>query len=628
MITVSVDGRSVQVPVGALVWDACEKAGVFVPVYCAHKKLAPVAVCRMCLVEVGAMPKLQPACSTTVSDGMEVRTQTERVQHFRQGNLEFLLLNHPLDCPVCDRGGECDLQDFALRYGPGRTRQAITQKVHFNKALRLSEKILLDQERCILCWRCTRYYDEVTGEKELVLQERGVHTVVDTFEGLPLQSDFQGNLPEICPVGALTHAQYRFRARPWDLRRTLSVCPGCSYGCSVNVDTRETEVVRFASSDNPEVDDSWLCDKGRYGSGELNRVDRVRSAEVRLTGSTRTTPYVEAVAAAAAALRAVIRDHGRERVAVLGTPLMTNEEAFLLEWLAREVIGTPHVDHQLNQWIDLSPSEFALGISETEDCDAILVVGEHAEAVAPVLRLRLYKAEHKRGRTVRRVSADGDPEAAAAQVAGARRVGIICHERDRDLAQRVAVAAAAAGASVRRLTITDGVNGRGCKDLGLLPNYRPGYRTPTAVGRHGRAIVDGCRDGEILALVAVGPNPALEADPDVTAAFSAVPLLVAITPVRDVFWKFAEIILPGRTIAEKSGTVTNSEGRVQAVRVAVHPNIAVPSELGMIAALGEGLGAERRVSNLSTAILDEIRGTVPAYAGTAGGLRANWGERT
>ncbi len=626
LITVIVDGRPVQVPVGTLVWDACEKAGVFVPVYCAHKKLDPVAVCRMCLVEIGTLPKLQPACATVASDGMEVRTRTEKVREFREGNLEFLLLNHPLDCPVCDRGGECDLQDFALRYGPGRTRRAITTKVHFNKAVRLSDKIVLDQERCILCWRCTRYYDEVTGEKELVLQERGVHTVVAPFEGRPLQSMFQGNLPEVCPVGALTHAQYRFRARPWDLRRTPSVCPGCSYGCNLNIDTRETEVVRFASSDKPEVDDGWLCDRGRYGSGDLNRADRVRSPEVRLGGPGRSMAYSEAIEAAATALASVISEHGRERVAVLGTPLMTNEEAFVLQWLAREVIGTPHVDHQLLPWTDLSPAEFSLGIEEIEACDAILVVGEQAEATAPVLTLRLYKAERKSGRRVSRVPGDIEAGEAARRIAGASRVGVISHERDRGLAAQVAAIAVASGASVGRLTITVGVNGRGCKDLGLLPNYRPGYVATAEVGLHGRGILEGCQSGEIRALLAVGPNPAVEAGADLDRACAAVQLLIAITPVRDAFWRHAGVVLPGRTIAEKAGTVTSSEGRVQTVRIAVHPNIAVPSEVGLLAGLGACLGAARPAPTAPAAVLEEIRTAVPSYAATAGGLRAAWGK--
>nr|MDQ2959677.1 2Fe-2S iron-sulfur cluster-binding protein [Candidatus Dormibacteraeota bacterium] len=198
LVGVTIDGCNVRVAKGTLVLDAATAIGVHIPIYCAHPKMDPVAVCRMCLVHVEKAPKLQPACATYVSDGMVVDTQRADVAKTREGMLEFLLVNHPLDCPVCDRGGECDLQDFAFRYGPPSSRFPITDKVHANKAVRLSDRIELDQERCILCWRCIRYYDEITGEKELVLQERAVHTVVNTFNGQPLVSDFQGNLPEIC----------------------------------------------------------------------------------------------------------------------------------------------------------------------------------------------------------------------------------------------------------------------------------------------------------------------------------------------------------------------------------------------------------------------------------------------
>jgi NADH-quinone oxidoreductase subunit G len=195
LVTVTIDGRPVRVAPGTLLLDAATLVGIHIPVYCAHPKMDPVAVCRMCLVQVEKMPKLQPACATVVTDGMVVATQNDAVAKVREGVLEFLLLNHPLDCPVCDRGGECDLQDFAARYGPQTSRFPITEKVHFNKAVPLSDRIELDQERCILCWRCTRFYEEITGEKELVLQERGVHTLVATFNGQPLRSEFQGNLP-------------------------------------------------------------------------------------------------------------------------------------------------------------------------------------------------------------------------------------------------------------------------------------------------------------------------------------------------------------------------------------------------------------------------------------------------
>ncbi len=625
LVTLTVDGRAVSVPAGTLVWDACEKAGVFVPVYCAHKKMDPVAVCRMCLIEVGTMPKLQPACATVVQEGMEVRTTTDRVQRFRQGNMEFLLLNHPLDCPVCDRGGECDLQDFAQRYGPPRSRTAITGKVHFDKARPLSDRIMLDQERCILCWRCVRYCDEITGDRAIVLQERAVHTVVDTFEGRPLTGPFQGNLPEVCPVGALTHTAYRFRSRPWDLQRTPSVCPGCSYGCTVGIDSRDKAVVRFVSQDNPDVDDSWLCDRGRYGFPELNRQDRVLTAELSLEGPVRAVGALEAVGAAARALAGVLERHDPDQVACLGTPQMTNEEAFCLQWLGRDVIGTPHLDHQLEPWPDLAPDEFRLAIRELEDCDTVVVLGERPEAATPVLTLRLYKAERKRGRQVLRIAADADPTELAGRVRDRGRVGVVAHEADRDRARAVATALAAANGSVHRLTLTEGMNGRGCKDLGLLPGLGPGYRRLDRAGMHGRAILAAAAEGRLRALVVVGPNPEMEQDPAYAAAIARVPLVVALTPVRGLLSRHAQALLPGRTMAEKQGTVTSSEGRVQRIRVALQPRIgAPPPELRLLVELGRSLGGTWESAPLATPAFDVICDAVPAYRGTRGGLRAAW----
>ncbi len=624
-VTLTVDGRAVAVEPGTLVWDACEKAGVFVPVYCAHRKMEPVAVCRMCLVEIGTMPKLQPACATVVQEGMEVRTQTDRVRRFREGNMEFLLVNHPLDCPVCDRGGECDLQDFAQRYGPPRSRVPITGKVHFDKARALSDKITLDQERCILCWRCVRYCDEITGDRSIVLQERAVHTVIDTFEGRPLTGEFQGNLPEVCPVGALTHTAYRFRARPWDLQRTVSICPGCSYGCTLGVDSRDDEVVRFVSQDNPEVDDSWLCDRGRYSFPELNRSDRIRAAELRLEGPLRQVPALEATAAAARALALVVEQSGPGAVAVLGTPAMTNEEAFALQWLARGVIGTPHLDHQLAEWPGLDPVEFRLAVADLERCDTVLVLGERPELATPVLSLRLYKAERKRGREVRRVAADPDPAELARTVRDRQLVGVVAHEGDRDAALRVAAALAPVNREVRRLTLTEGMNGRGCKDLGLLPDLGPGYVAAPAAGMGGRAILGAAAAGRLRALVVVGPNPELEADPAFEAACQRVALLVGVTTVPGVLSRHAHALIPGRTAVEKAGTVTSSEGRVQPVRVALQPRFGTPPpELRLLVEIGRELGGRWTGEPRATPTFAAIEAALPAYRGTRGGLRAAW----
>ena len=624
LVTVSVDDRTVQVPPGTLVWDACEKAGVFVPVYCAHKKLEPVAVCRMCLVEVEGTPKLQPACATRVAPNMVIRTATEQVRKFRDGNLEFLLINHPLDCPVCDRGGECDLQDFTQRYGPGRTRTSITEKVHFDKAIPLSDKIYLDQERCILCWRCVRYYEEITGEREIVLQERGVHTVVDTFERRPLQSQFQGNLPEICPVGALTHAQYRFRARPWDLRRTASVCSHCSYGCNLFVDAREDKVARYASNDNPDVDDSWLCDRGRYSFPEMNRGGRVATPEARVGGVRQPVSPKEAVERACGGLLRVLSEHGPRSIGLIGSARMTNEEAFALQWLARDVIKTPNLDHRLEPLETLDPGDFELSIAEIEECDQVLVLGDAPEAAAPVLTLRLFKAAHKRGRQVRRLPVDSDPNPLAKQLPSSGRIGLVAHERDLAAARRLQARLTTGARRVQLLSILDQVNDRGCQDLGLLPNWLPGYRRATELGLGTREMLQAAASGKLRALVLIDPSEELEAEPGFREAVAAVELLIVLAPWPGVASAEADVILPGRTLVEKAGTVTNTEGRVQRLRPAVEPKLAFPPDLRSIVELGEGLGGELGVQPLAGPVFRRLAEVLPAYRWTQGGLRANW----
>lgn len=631
-VAVTIDGRALRVPRGTLVLDAATEAGVHIPIYCAHPKMDPVAVCRMCLVQVEKMPKLQPACATVVADGMVVNTQSAPVVKEREGVLEFLLLNHPLDCPVCDRGGECDLQDFTVRYGPSSSRFPITEKVHFNKALPLSDRIELDQERCILCWRCTRFYEEITGEKELVLQQRGVHTMVATFNGQPLQSEFQGNLPEVCPVGALTHVKYRFTARPWDLQRTKSVCPGCSYGCNVNVDSRDFEVKRFASRDNPLVDDMWLCDEGRYSFPRWNSTDRIRQPLVRGSREDRAGTVVTteaAVAAAAAQLGGVKERLGAGAIGVIGSPESTNEELWLLQRLAREVLGTSHIDHQLESLPGLDPAEHSLGIAEIEKCRAVVVLGPEPERFAPVLTLRLFKAQTKKGVAVHRL--DGGARGAAAVNAaggGEGLVGVIADETGRSAAAAVSRALAATGATVKRLTITRGVNGRGAKDLGLLPGLLPGYRAAKPAGRSGREILVGASEGSIAALVLINAAALGAAGEDaelLRRALARAEVVVALESVPSPVSELATVLMPGHTLMEKLGTVTNCEGRVQRIRAALPPATATPAETRVLGMLAAALGAEGWAGD-PPRILREIAASIPAYATAGNGGRALFGE--
>ena len=627
-VAITLDGREMRVAKGTLVLDAATEAGVHIPIYCAHPKMEPVAVCRMCLVHIEKAPKLQPACATHVAEGMVVDTQRADVAKTREGMLEFLLLNHPLDCPVCDRGGECDLQDFAVRYGPGTSRFPITEKVHANKAVQLSEKIELDQERCILCWRCTRYYDEITGEKELVLQHRGTETVIDTFNNQSLRSEFQGNLPEICPVGALTHRQYRFRARPWDLQRTKSVCPECSYGCNINTDTRDFEVKRFASRDNPDVDDMWLCDRGRYSAESWNSVDRVRRAAVRpRRGEARDVSTDEAIREAAAELVAIKKAHGADAIGVMGSAENTNEELWLLQRLAREVLGTANLDHQLEVFADLNPAEHDLGIADIEKCSHVFVLGDQPELEAPVLRLRLFKAQ-RQGVKVIRVATDAAAYSLGEGVENARLVGVIADETNRGRAAAAVTAIRPIAEQVARLTVTRGVNGRGAKDMGMLPALAAGYRPAQQVGVGGRAMLEAAAAGTIRALLLVGMEATLRADPELTErALAKADRVIAIETRPGLIATHATVLIPGHAFFEKAGTVTNVEGRVQRIRQALPPATQTPSETSVLTVLAKELGVEW-ASGDPLVIHREMASAIPEYAAAGNGGRARFDSVT
>src|ERR687893_706664 len=320
-ITLTIDGREVTAPENAMLVDGAKYGDVEIPVFCYEPKLGPpVGACRMCLVEIEGIPKLQTACSTPVKDGMVVNTQTERVREAQQAVVEFLLINHPLDCPVCDKGGECPLQDISFGWGGGRSR-FIEPKRHFQKPLELSPLVAIDRERCILCYRCVRFSQEVSEDYQLILQERGADTYVATFDGHPYVAPFSGNIVELCPVGALTSKPYRFRARPWDIENAGSVCTLCPAQCNVAFTVRDDRALRVLSRGNEEVDDGWLCDKGRFAYQAVHVAERITAPMVRDGGVLRETTWERAIEEAAGAL-----GKSRGRVAALAGGETTNEE--------------------------------------------------------------------------------------------------------------------------------------------------------------------------------------------------------------------------------------------------------------------------------------------------------------
>src|ERR671936_158824 len=326
-VTLTVNGREVTVPKGRSLVEAAAEAGIEIPVFCYEPRLgAGVGACRMCLCDIEGMPKLQTACTTPAADGMVVDSKSARALEGQDAVLEFLLLNHPLDCPVCDKGGECPLQDLTFRYGPPFTRMRIPKRTQ-QKPVPISPLIALDRERCILCYRCTRFSESVSGDMQLVAESRGANSIITTFEGRPYANEFSGNVTELCPVGALTSAPYRFRARPWEIQNIPTVCGLCPVGCNTAASIREGHVVRVLSRNHPEVDEGWLCDKGRYGFGLLRSPERITQNLIRGGRGLEPVTTADVLDHVADRLRATVNRFGPGSVAVLASGEQTNEEA-------------------------------------------------------------------------------------------------------------------------------------------------------------------------------------------------------------------------------------------------------------------------------------------------------------
>ncbi|HEY7019814.1 MAG TPA: NADH-quinone oxidoreductase subunit NuoG [Ktedonobacterales bacterium] len=400
LVNLTIDGRPVRAPKGAVIWAAAQQLDIEVPIYCYHPRMDPLGACRMCFVEVQGMPKLATACTTTVSEGMVVRTDTPKVKKGRQGTLEFLLINHPLDCPICDKGGECDLQDFTLRHGPGDSRFDV-RKRHFPKPIPVSENILLDRERCIACQRCVRFCQDVAMEDGLVMKERGFKTEVGVEEDAPFDSIFSGNVVEMCPVGALTAKNYRFVTRPWELRRTATVCGNCAVGCNVRLDVRVNKAQRQYSRPNDAVDDGWLCDRGRWELDALNSPERLTTPLLRKNGELVPVSWDEALGVVASTLRQVISTHGAHGLGGIGSTHTTNEESYLFQKLLRS-LGTNTVDHYHGIFpqagADGAPWVWTGSLAGLERASHIVLLGGDPYHRQPVLDLRIRKAIRKGAR--------------------------------------------------------------------------------------------------------------------------------------------------------------------------------------------------------------------------------------
>jgi NADH-quinone oxidoreductase subunit G len=670
-ITFSVDGREVQAPENMMLADAAKLGDVEIPVFCYEPKLGqPVGACRMCLVEIEGMPKLQTACSTAVKDGMVVHTQSPRARVAQEAVVEFLLINHPLDCPVCDKGGECPLQDITFGWGGGRSR-FIEPKRHFRKPLELSPLIAIDRERCILCYRCVRYSQEVAEDYQLVLLERGEHSFVGTFDGHPYVAPFSGNIIELCPVGALTSRPYRFRARPWDIEGSGSLCTLCPAQCNVTLTVRDERVLRVLARDNHEVDDGWLCDKGRFAYQAVHVDERITTPMIRDGGELRSVSWERALAEATSGLRRA----GAKSAALAGGGA-TNEEGLLLGGLLRDVLGSPHLDSRpggavsLAHWRALSDPALAATVSDLEFAHAVLVLDCEPVDDAPILELRIRKGVRHNGVRLLLASARAsalDPSAAqtlrfapgrgaelawalaealgggeverAAGAAGTTvaAVGARAHTLrdageeivilygeqllDGDAAGLLALADAlgiAGREGAGLIGIPQAANGRGLREAGVLPNAGPGFSRPRlGGGLDAPAIAAKLSSGELSALYLLGVDP-LRSFPDAGAWGAALEHATTVIAhaafLTEGVREHATVIFPAESSAEKEGTVTHPDGRLQRLRPAIgHPD-QVRAEWRVLSELASQLGGEG-VAATAADVSAELFARVDPYSG-------------
>ncbi len=659
-IQLTIDGREVQAIEGAMLVDAAKQADVEIPYFCYEPKLGnPVGACRMCLVEVEGIPKLQTSCSTPVKDGMVVHTQTDRVRHAQNAVVEFLLVNHPLDCPVCDKGGECPLQDITFGWGLGRSR-FIEPKRHFQKPLALSPLVAIDRERCILCYRCVRFSQEVAEDYQLIFAERGAHSFVSTYDGHPYVAPFSGNIIELCPVGALTSQPYRFRARPWDIEDGAGICTLCPAQCNVTFTVRDERVVRVLARDNAEVDDGWLCDKGRFAYQSIHVDERITRPLVRDGGELREVSWERALEAAA-----VIAKH-KGRIGALVGGQASNEEGFILQRLLRDGLTSYDIDSRGASGVStklaraLAAPGLQASVTDLEFAHTVLLVGCEPVDDAPILDLRIRKGVRRNGvklaiagarpsslernaEHVLRCAPGGEAELLAgieqllrggeapseeiAALTGQLRDGghdvvIVFSERIGEAAAGMLLRIAReleledhAGAGL--LMIPSGANGRGLREAGAVPDAGPGYESLESPGRDSAAIGAAAADGEITALYLMQTDPVRDQRDRALwerALHSAAVVVAHASVLTEGLREHATVIFPAESHAEKEGTVVHPDGRLQRLRIAIaHPGEVRPG-WAVLTELARRCGLELNLDR-SAAAFEQLVAAVAVYEG-------------
>jgi NADH-quinone oxidoreductase subunit G len=601
LVTVTVDDRQAEVPKGLGLVETAAEVGIEIPVFCYEPRLGPpVGACRMCLVEIDGIPKLQAGCTLTAQDGMVVRTAltSARAAEGQHATLEFILVNHPLDCPVCDKGGECPLQDLTFRYGPGATRMTFPKQT-FDKPIPVSPLIALDRERCILCYRCTRFSSSVAEDEQLVSINRGAHSLIATFEDEPYRAPFSGNVVELCPVGALTSTQYRFEARPWEIQNVPSVCGLCPVGCNTSVTTREGKVKRVLSRNNPEIDGGWLCDKGRFSYTHLYAEDRLREPLVRVRRrGLGPVSWDQALDRAEELLRGA---EGRIVTALSGSE--TIELAYGLARLLRGGLGAHSA--VLPEATSPALDAFRAPLSTIAGAEIVVVVGDEAVSDrAPIVDLWVRQARRNGaevvtiGPTGTQPTAPGDSGDSLRELAGLRN----------PLGKRLR-------ASERAVLVWSGPGGGGGARLAELAHKlgfegKPGcaaFHLPATPNGRGVAEAWSCAadedeaDPEPIGLLVVSGDEAA-GSPSVRALAEGASAVIALTMFQGLVAGWADVILPATGYLERDGTLLNLEGRLQRLRRTVVP--PVPDELAWLARLAERFGVE--LSPHPAAVFEEV----------------------
>jgi NADH-quinone oxidoreductase subunit G len=644
MITVVVDGFEVSVPKGTLVIRAAEQLGIQIPRFCDHPLLEPVGACRQCLVDIEingrAFPKPQASCTIPVEPGMIVKTQLTSpvAEKAQRGVMELLLINHPLDCPVCDKGGECPLQNQAMSNGQGETRFEGVKRT-FQKPINISSQVLLDRERCVLCARCTRFSEQIASDPFITLNERGALQQVGIYENKPFESYFSGNTVQICPVGALTGAAYRFRARPFDLVSTPSACEHCASGCDMRTDVRRGKTLRRLAGDDSTVNEEWNCDKGRWAFKYVTSVDRLTTPLVRNSaGELVAASWPEALAAAAKGLKA-------SKAAVLVGGRATYEDAYGYSKFARIALGTNDIDFR-SRLSSNEEREFlaarVVGSTTTyldiDRADHVLLVGFEPEEESPIVFLRINKQVRKRALKVTaiatklsigveklkgefvKVAPGAEAAAIASQSLSAKSVILVGERAAESAGVLSAVAALADSTNAKIAWIPRRAGERGALEAGAIGNLLPGGRPvtdaaarvdigalwgtdslPSAEGKSAQEIYAAVNAGEIGALLVGGVDP-LDGD-NSQGALAALDkaFVVSLEIASSAVTQRADVVLPVAAITEKSGSFLNWEGRPRAFDTAVQDSLN-RSDLRILSMIAEEMGATVNLATVTSAV--------------------------